>query len=201
MLPRNIKNLIEEFSKLPGIGPKTAQRLTFSLLKRRKQDVVSLKDAVGNIQENVSFCSECYSLMTASPTTDVCKICSDPGRDKNTVCVVEEILDAVAIEKSGIFNGVYHILHGALSPIDRIGPGDIKLMELVKRVEAGGIKEIILATNPNMSGEATNMFIINALSDLDIHISTIARGIPMGGELEYADQITLKRALEGRIKA
>lgn len=195
ILPIPLQNLITEFSKLPGIGPKTASRLSFYLLKSRNEDVDLFAKALGELKRTVTFCSCCFNLTEKNP----CPICSDLKRDKSMICVVEEPMDIVAINSSGEFNGLYHVLHGAISPINNIGPENLKINELLNRVKLyPEIKEIILATNPNLEGEATAMFIAKLLKPLGIKITRIARGLPSGGDLEYADEITLSNALKGR---
>ncbi len=194
IIPKNIQNLIEEFSKLPGIGPKTAQRLTFYLLRRPEQASISLGNAAIDLKKDISICSICCNFSEG----EVCPICSDGYRDSSLICVVAEPLDAVAIEKTGQFKGLYHVLGGAISPVEGIGPDDLFIKELIIRANSGEVKEIILATNPNLEGETTALYIQNQLKDLDIKITRIARGLPVGGDLEYADEITLTRALEGR---
>lgn len=199
MLPKPVQNLIDEFSKLPGIGPKTAARLVFYLLKKPKSDVLSFGQAVNDLMKNLKYCSSCFSITDA----DICKICSDNGRKKEIIAVVEEPLDIVAIEKSGAYRGLYHVLGGVISPIDGIGPENLRIRELLDRIKNNPkIKEVILATNPSLEGEATATYIKAQIekSKNDIEITRIARGLPVGGDLEYADEITLSRSLEGRKK-
>ncbi|MBI2464423.1 recombination protein RecR [Candidatus Peregrinibacteria bacterium] len=195
-LPQSLQSLIHEFSELPGIGTKTAQRLAFYLLRSQHSLHQKLGTTLLRLKENILLCENCAILTDQS----FCTICSDFSRDTSTICVVEEALDALAIEKTHDYKGTYHVLHGAISPIDGIGPEDITIAQLEKRLKRNDpiIKEIILATNPTMEGEATAMYIHNLLKPYDIKISRIACGIPMGGDLEYADQMTLKNALEGR---
>lgn len=192
-LPKSIENLIEEFSKLPGIGPKTAARLVFYLLSKAKEDVEKLGEAVKLLQEGLTTCQICYNFAEASP----CSICADSKRNPKKICVVEEPLDVLALEKTG-FEGVYHVLGGVISPMNGIGPEDIRIDELVARVKKSEIEEVILATDPSLEGEATAMYIYQKLSSSKIKISRIARGLPVGGDLEYADELTLTRALEAR---
>lgn len=203
MLPRSIQNLIEEFSRLPGIGPKSAQRLAMHLLQTPEIRTKSLGDAVLNMRNNVSFCQKCWHISDQ----EECHICSNLSRDHHTICIVEDILDVIAIERTGEYKGVYHVLHGALSPINGIGPEDLKIPELFEKVRASvpkddstapQIQELILATNPGLEGEATAMYLQKELNSLPIKITRIARGLPIGADLEYADQVTLTRALEGR---
>jgi len=195
-LPHSIQNLIEEFSKLPGIGPKTAGRLTFYLLTKPDIDVENLGEAVMNLKKNLKFCTNCFNITE----TDPCDICANPKRDKSKLMVVEEPLDIVALEKTG-FEGIYHVLGGQISPIDGVGPENLRIGELLAKIEKdGNIKELILATDPSLEGEATAMYIANQINKKNIKtkVTRIARGLPVGGDLEYADEITLTRALEGR---
>ncbi len=189
-----VQAMIEEFAKLPGIGPKTAQRLTFFLLRAPKDISQRLADALIRLKEQVRSCSVCCNLTE----TDPCSICGNSQRDHSVVCVVEEPLDVLVIEKTGVFKGVYHILHGALSPVDGIGPKDLKIDELLFRVAKGDINELILATNPNYEGDYTAAYIASAITVSNIKMTKLARGLPLGGDLEYADEGTLARALEGR---
>lgn len=191
-LPKSVRNLIEELSKLPGIGPKSAQRLAIYLLHSPESRVKPLGDAVLKLKENVIFCKQCWNVAE----TDPCMICSSVQRDKTMICVVEQILDVVALEKTGDFVGVYHVLHGSLSPIDGVGPDQLKLEELFVRAKSAS--EVILATNPSLEGEATALYIQKRLQNFPVRVTRIARGIPVGGDLEYADEITLSRALIGR---
>lgn len=191
-LPKSVRNLIEELSKLPGIGPKSAQRLAIYLLHSPESRVKPLGEAVLKLKENVIFCRECWNVAE----TDPCVICSNEQRDKGMICVVEQILDVVALEKTGDFEGVYHVLHGSLSPIDGVGPDQLKLEELFVRAKSAS--EVILATNPSLEGEATALYIQKRLQNFPVRVTRIARGIPVGGDLEYADEVTLSRALMGR---
>ena|SRR5579872_7152470 len=193
--------LIEEFAKLPGIGPKTAQRLTFFLLRSPTDQARRLADAIVRVKESIIQCSICFNLTE----TDPCPICSNPERDRASICVVEEPLDVLALEKTGVFKGVYHVLHGALSPVEGIGPKDLRIEELVARVKDGkngnAVREVILATNPNYEGDYTVAYIAPLLVGADaagLKVTRLARGLPIGGDLEYADEGTLGRALEGR---
>jgi len=194
ILPSSVQNLIDEFSKLPGIGPKTAERLTFYLLRSADKDIQSLGKAILNLKNKVKICSSCFNIAE----TDPCLICADRNRDQTKICVVEEPLDVLALEKTKKFNGLYHVLGGVISPIEGIGPDDLRIKELLYRLKKGKVTEIILATNPSLEGEATAMYLKKLLSPLGIKITRIARGLPTGAELEYADEITLIRALEGR---
>lgn len=201
-LPKSVRTLIEELSKLPGIGPKSAQRLAIHLLYSPTSRVTPLGEAVLGLKENVMFCNACWNIAESDP----CKICSDGARDQGIICVVEGVLDVVALEKTSEFKGAYHVLHGALSPIDGVGPEQLKIAELFERikknngneVEASRVREVILATNPSLEGEATALYIQRHLRDLGVKITRIARGLPVGADLEYADEITLTKALQGR---
>ncbi|MEK7618387.1 MAG: recombination mediator RecR [Patescibacteria group bacterium] len=201
-LPNSLQKLINELSKLPGIGTKTAQRLAFFLLKRDNIDISGLSSAIANVQSGVVFCSICHNMVE----TDPCATCTDANRDSSLICVVEEPLDALAIDKTGQFKGLFHILGGVLNPLEGIGPEKLNVDSLVKRIgksdesENQKIIEIIIATNPSLEGEATALHLSKVIkqSNPSIKITRIARGIPMGGDLEYADEITLMRALEGR---
>lgn len=186
--------LIEEFSKLPGVGVKTAQRLTFFVLRSPTDQARRLAEAIMNVKERIIECSRCFNITE----TDPCSICNNPNRDQEVICVVEEPLDVLALEKTGVYKGLYHVLHGALSPVEGIGPKDLRIDELIQRVRANKIREVILATNPNFEGEYTANFIKGELAASGMKITSLARGLPMGGDLEYADEGTLGRALEGR---
>ena len=194
-LPKSIRAVIDELSKLPGIGPKSAQRLAIYLLHSPDARVESFGEALLKLKKNVTFCSNCWNIAEVNP----CTVCSNPERDESTICVVENILDVLAIEKTSEFNGHYHVLHGALSPINRIGPDQLKLSELFSRIENNPeIKEIILATNPSLEGEATALYVQKHLREHELSVTRIARGLPVGGDLEYADEITVSRAIKGR---
>jgi recombination protein RecR len=198
-LPNSLNKLINEFSKLPGIGPKTAQRLGFYLLKRDSIDIGELASAISNLKNGVVFCSICHNMVE----TDPCSTCLDSQRDHSIICVVEEPLDALAIDKSGTFKGLFHVLGGVLSPLDGIGPEQLKIDSLIQRISmpaANQVKEIIIATNPSLEGETTAMHLAKIIKTHSpaVKITRIARGLPMGGDVEYADDITLTRAMEGR---
>jgi recombination protein RecR len=190
--------LIEEFSKLPGIGVKTAQRLTFFILRSPTDQARRLSDAIMRVKESIIYCSRCFNITE----TDPCSICSNSTRDQDVICVVEEPLDVLALEKTGVYKGLYHVLHGALSPMNGIGPKDIRLEELLKRLEGGTVHEVILATNPGFEGDYTastiRRDIQNELDVSELKVTALARGLPLGSDLEYADEGTLSRALEGR---
>jgi recombination protein RecR len=191
---RPISRLIEEFNKLPGIGPKTAQRLAYHLLQAPGERTRDLADAVLGIKENLRLCSSCLNITD----TDPCGICADETRDVSKVCVVEEPIDIMPLERTRKFHGLYHVLHGVISPSDGIKPEDLRIRELLERLGRKDITEVILATNPNVEGEATSMYIQRLISPLGIRVTRLARGLPFGGDLEYADAVTLSRALEGR---
>ncbi len=196
ILPAPIQNLIDAFSRLPGIGPKTASRLTFFLLNAPQEVAEELSEALHELKSNTVDCPICYNVTSAGRTE--CEICASTERDPGIVCVVEEPLDVLAMERTGGFQGRYHVLRGALSPIEGIGPEDLTIRELVERVKSGGIHELILATNPSMEGDATAMYIQQQMNTLTVKVTRLARGLPIGGDLEYADQTTLLRALMGR---
>lgn len=191
-----VARLIEEFSKLPGVGTKTAQRLTYHVLRTSDADARALAAALISVKEDVDYCTVCCNITEAG--VDPCLICADSRRDAASICVVEEPLDVLAIERTGEFRGRYHVLHGAISPIDGIGPERLRTRELVDRVRQGGIEEVILATNPNLEGEATAMYLADLLRPHVPSVTRIARGLPVGGDLEYADDVTLIRSLQGR---
>ena len=197
-LPSSLQKLINELSKLPGIGPKSAQRLAFYLLKRDNIDIDSLSQSIAQVKTGIVFCSACHNMVEKDP----CSTCTDPKRDHSIVCVVEEPLDAQAIDKSGQFNGLFHVLGGVLNPLEGIGPENLEVESLLARIknEELGIKEVIVATNPSLEGETTAMHLAKVIKAANpaIKITRIARGLPMGGDLEYADDITLMRAMEGR---
>ncbi len=192
--PEPFARLIEALQRLPGIGPKTAQRLTFFLLKRPVDEVRELSEALIAVKERIGHCRICFNVTDEDP----CRICADPARDPRVLCVVEEPNDLLAMERTGEFRGRYHVLLGALSPLDGIGPDDLKVRELLARVEGSETTEVILATNPNVEGEATALYLAKLLRPLGVRVTRIARGLPVGGDLEYADQVTLSKALEGR---
>ncbi len=192
-IPRSIQNLIEAFERLPGIGPKTAQRLTFYLLHAPKEESQALAAAALDLKEKTVICSICFNIGEKDP----CSICADSSRDQSVLMVVENPLDVLALEKAN-FKGLYHVLHGVISPLENIGPDELHIRELLPRLKDGKVLEIILATNPTMEGEATAMYIQRLISPLGVKVTRIARGLPVGSDLEYADETTLSRALEGR---
>ncbi|NOZ55906.1 MAG: recombination protein RecR [Calditrichaeota bacterium] len=190
-----IERAIEQLSRLPGIGRKSAQRLVFYLLKIPEEQVSELAQSLTELKQKVRYCSVCFNLTEEDP----CPICRDPARDRSTICVVEQPNDVLALEKTGQYRGLYHVLGGSLSPLDGIGPENLRVRELVQRLQGGEVREVIVATNPNAEGEATAIYLAQLIKPLGIKLSRIARGIPVGSDLEYADEITLARALEGRI--
>ena len=192
--PEPVARLIDAFQRLPGIGPKTAQRLTFYMLKRPPDEARELGEALIAVKEKITYCRTCFNVTDENP----CRLCTDPRRDERVICVVEEPNDLLAMERTGEFRGRYHVLLGALSPLDGVGPDDLKIRELLARLEGRETAEIILATNPNVEGEATALYLAKLLRPLAVRITRIARGLPVGGDLEYADQVTLSKALEGR---
>jgi len=196
VLPKSVQNLIDELSKLPGVGPKTAARLCFYMLSKPNEDIEKIGKAFLDLKKNLHYCRECYNIAES----EICSICDDAKRNKKFMAVVEEPLDVIALEKSYGFDGIYHVLGGAISPIDGIGPENLRIAELIKRLENDGVEEVLLATNPDLEGEATATYIKEKIKNIDggIKITRIARGLPVGGDLEYADEITLKRSLEGR---
>lgn len=193
-LPKPVQRLINEFARLPGIGPKSAARLTFYLLRVGDEQALELADALRDLVERTRFCSVCFNITEADP----CELCSDPNRDDSLLCVVEEPLDVLAIERSRAFHGRYHVLHGAISPVEGVGPEDLRIEELLARVAQNQFQEIILATNPTLEGESTALYLQRRLGDAVPKLTRLARGLPVGGDLEYTDEITLGRALEGR---
>ena len=186
--------LVEEFHKLPGIGPKMAQRLTYYMVRIPEGEAKSLSEAIQAVKDRIVFCSHCYNITESDP----CKLCTDSTRDQSRICVVEEALDVLALERTGSYKGLYHVLHGVISPMNGIGPDDLRIQPLLSRLNGDEIEEIIIATNPNLEGEATSMYIQRLIGPLGVKVTRLARGLPMGGDLEYADEVTLGRAMEGR---
>ncbi len=193
-LPGAVARLVDELVKLPGIGPKSASRLAYYLLRVPEEESRALAEAILEMRRRISYCSRCFNLTE----TDPCPICSDETRDRTRICVVEQPLDVVAIERTGRYTGLYHVLHGAISPVEGIGPEDLRIRELLTRVRIQPVEEVILATNPSLEGDATAMYLAQQLIPMGVRVTRLAHGLPMGGELEYADEITLSRALEGR---
>lgn len=197
-LPKAIRNLSEQLEKLPGIGPKSAQRLTFYLLHNPQHELDRYAQAFANLKKDTKLCSACKLV----DETDPCSVCADTKRNRSVICIVEQPLDALAIERSSAYDGLYHVLHGSIQPLNNIGPNELYINELIPRLSSGTIREIIMATNPTMEGEATAMYISKLIDQADIphkpKITRLGRGLPVGGDVEYADEITLSRALEGR---
>lgn len=196
-LSRSVETAVIELSKLPGIGRKTAQRLVFYLLKTQRPEVEMLAQALLALKDNVQHCSQCFNLTESDP----CALCANPKREHGLICVVEEANDVLALENTSEYRGLYHVLGGALSPLDGIGPDDLRIRELLQRLQnsSAGISEVILATNPNTEGEATAIYLLNLIKPLGIKVSRLARGLPVGGDLEFTDEVTLSRALTGRV--
>jgi len=192
--PAPVARLIDEFHKLPGIGPKSAQRLAYHLLRIPPEEAVALAQAIIELKEKTVLCSVCQNVTERDP----CAVCRDESRDRTMICVVEEPLDILAVERTREFHGLYHVLHGVISPMDGIGPEDLKVNELLARLRGGAVTEVIMATNPNLEGEATSMYVSRLLTPLGVRVTRLARGLPMGSDLEYADDVTLSRALENR---
>jgi recombination protein RecR len=193
-LAEPIARLIEEFGKLPGVGPKTAQRLTFHILRQPADEARALSDAIADVKEKIGYCRVCFNLAAADP----CQFCADAGRDQTRICVVEEPLDILALEKTGIYRGLYHVLHGSFSPMEGILEDDLRIRELVERVRGEAVDEVILATNATVEGEATANLVRTRLRPLSVRVTRLAQGLPIGSDLEYADDYTLSRAIEGR---
>ena len=191
-----LADLVEEFGKLPGIGPKSAQRLAFYIMQSPREDVDSLISALTNVKTHVRFCDQCGNVAEG----ELCSICSDPRRDSSLICVVEEPKDVVALERTREYRGLYHVLGGAIDPMSGIGPDDLRIRELLPRLQNDDVQECILATDPNLEGEATATYLIRLLSSIGVTVSTLASGLPVGGDLEYADEVTLGRAFQGRTK-
>jgi recombination protein RecR len=189
-----VQNLIDELGKLPGVGPKSAQRIAFHLVKLSEQDALRLAHAISEAKEKVRFCERCFNMSD----DQFCEICTDQRRDHSLICVVEEPRDVVAVEKTHEYRGYYHVLQGAINPIDGIGPDQLRIRELLHRLQEGTVEEVILCTNPNIEGEATAMYLAKLIEPLEIPVTRIASGLPVGGDLEYADELTLGRAIEGR---
>ena len=193
--PKSLEDLIECFKLLPGIGEKNAERLSFAVLKFSDENSKKFSDSIQNVKTKIKKCKICNNLTEDS---DICTICSDETRDHSTICVVEDVRDVAAMERTHEYKGVYHVLHGSISPMNGVGPDDIKIKELLSRLMEGNVKEVILATNPRVEGEATAMYISKLIKPMGVNVTRIAHGIPVGGDLEYTDEITLTKALEGR---
>ena len=195
-VPRAVQRLMEAFARLPGIGPKTASRLTYHLLRLAEEESAELGQAILELHQQTSECPVCFNIMQAG--LSACGLCSDPGRDDRLLCVVEDALDVLAIERTGVFTGRYHVLQGAISPVEGVGPENLKIEELARRLYASGVEEVVVATNPTLEGEATAMYLKRRLHGVAVRMTRLARGLPSGGDLEYADAHTLARALDGR---
>jgi recombination protein RecR len=199
--PPPLARLIQELSKLPGIGEKTAARLAFHMLKAKRDDVNRLAESIGKLRQEMGLCRQCFGFSEVNPESDgdtLCMVCLNPQRAQDTICVVEEPADLIAVEKSQEFKGLYHVLQGTLSPLDGIGPDALRIRELLDRIRSGTIHEVIVATNPTVEGEATALYLSKVIKPLGVAVTRIARGLPMGGDLEYIDAVTLGKALEGR---
>lgn len=196
LLPEPVQTLIDAFSRLPGIGPKTASRLAFYLLRAPQEASLELAEALERLKAQTGECTRCFNITLGDQ--EVCEVCGDERRDSRVICVVEEPLDVFALERTGGYQGLYHVLHGVLSPIEGVSAEDLRIKELLARVRDGSVEEIILATNPSLEGDATAMYLGKRLADYGVQVTRLARGLPVGGDLEYADQNTLKRALDGR---
>jgi recombination protein RecR len=196
LLPEPIQNLINALERLPGIGPKSASRLAFYFLRADESLSSELAESLTGLKEKIAYCSECFNITEAG--RELCEICANPKRDASIICVLEDALDVLALERTGAYQGRYHVLQGVMNPIEGIGPDDIKIRPLIERVARGGVREVILATNPSMEGDTTAMYLQQQLRSSGVHVTRLARGLPMGGDLEYADQSTLLRALQGR---
>jgi recombination protein RecR len=192
--PAPVARLIQELNRLPGIGPRSAQRLAYYIIRLPSEDAQALADAVLGVKDRIIFCSVCQNLTEIDP----CAICSGPRRDRSIICVVEEPLDVLAMERASFYRGLYHILHGVISPMNGVGPEDLRIKELLPRLEDGSVKEVVIGVNPTLEGDATAMYIQRLISPLGVKVSNLARGLPVGGHLEYADEVTLSRAYQGR---
>lgn len=192
--PLSISRLIEELIKLPGIGPRSAERIVFHLLKTPLQECTRLSEAIAEVKKKIHHCSVCYSVAEADP----CPVCSDPGRDPRTLCVVERPADMMAVEKSGGYRGLYHVLMGKIAPLDGVGPDSLRIEELVRRVRKGGVDEVIIATGSDVEGEATALYLARRLKPLGVRVTRLAFGLPVGAAIEFADEVTLSRSLSGR---
>ncbi len=199
--PAPLARLIQELCKLPGIGEKTAARLAFHMLKEKKEDVLDLAESIGRLRREMGICRTCFGLSEVDPRNGEgmeCAICQDPRREREKICVVEEPADMTAVERSQEFRGLYHVLHGSISPLDGVGPESLRIKELLARIQSGALLEIIVATNPTVQGEATALYLSKAIKPLGVKVTRIARGLPMGGDLEYTDPVTMGKAFEGR---
>ena len=201
LYPAPLARLVQELSKLPGIGEKTAARLAFHMLKGTRDDVLRLADSIGKLRQEMGLCQGCFGFSEVNGQNEdgtLCDVCRNPERERDKICVVEEPSDLIAVEKSHEFRGLYHVLHGTISPLDGIGPDALRIKELLERLGDGGVREVIVATNPTMQGEATALYLSKVIKPMGVSVTRIARGLPMGGDLEYTDAVTLGKALEGR---
>jgi recombination protein RecR len=201
MYPAPLARLVQELSKLPGIGEKTAARLAFHMLKAKKDDVLSLAESIGKLRQEMGLCCRCFGFSEVNPQNEneaLCDICRNPERAGETICVVEEPADLIAVEKSQEYRGLYHVLHGTISPLDGVGPDALRIKELLERLRDSRVREVIVATNPTINGEATALYLSKVIKPFGVSVTRIARGLPMGGDLEYIDAVTLGKALEGR---
>lgn len=201
LYPAPLARLVQELSKLPGIGEKTAARLAFHLLKGKRDDVLRLAEAIGKLRQEMGLCQRCFGFSEVTVQNEdgsLCDICRNAERERDKICVVEEPADLIAVEKSQEFRGLYHVLHGTISPLDGMGPEALRIKELLERLRDSGVREVIVATNPTMQGEATALYLSKLIKPLGVSVTRIARGLPMGGDLEYTDAVTLGKALEGR---
>ena len=201
LYPAPLDRLVQELSKLPGIGEKTAARLAFHMLKATRDDVLRLADSIGKLRQEMGLCRGCFGFSEVNGQNEdgtLCDVCRNPERERDKICVVEEPSDLIAVEKSHEFRGLYHVLHGTISPLDGMGPDALRIKELLERLRDGGVREVIVATNPTMQGEATALYLSKVIKPMGVSVTRIARGLPMGGDLEYTDAVTLGKALEGR---
>jgi len=201
LYPAPLARLVQELSKLPGIGEKTAARLAFHMLKGKREDILRLADSIGKLRQEMELCQRCFGFSEVNLHNEdgaLCDICRNPERERDKICAVEEPSDLIAVEKSHEFRGLYHVLHGTISPLDGMGPDALRIKELLERLRDGGVREVIVATNPTMQGEATALYLSKVIKPMGVSVTRIARGLPMGGDLEYTDAVTLGKALEGR---
>lgn len=201
LYPAPLDRLVQELSKLPGIGEKTAARLAFHMLKAKRDEILRLAESIGKFRQEMGLCQGCFGFSEVNGQNEdgtLCDVCRNPERERDKICVVEEPSDLIAVEKSHEFRGLYHVLHGTISPLDGIGPDALRIKELLERLRNGGVREVIVATNPTMQGEATALYLSKVIKPMGVSVTRIARGLPMGGDLEYTDAVTLGKALEGR---
>ena len=201
LYPAPLARLVQELSKLPGIGEKTAARLAFHMLKGKREDILRLADSIGKLRQEMELCQRCFGFSEVTAQNEdgaLCEVCRNPERERDKICVVEEPADMIAVEKSQEFRGSYHVLHGTISPLDGVGPDALRIKELLERLRDGAVREVIVATNPTMDGEATALYLSKVIKPMGVSVTRIARGLPMGGDLEYTDAVTLGKALEGR---